>query len=89
MLTARTDAATGQMMAQAMIHASRGFVDSTNRVGCRGVPGQGSSDSPWLLWLSLLPAASLLVAATASRLTQASAPRDEAQAGSNVGARGG
>lgn len=61
MLTARTDAATGQMMAQAMIHASRGFVDSTNRVGCRSVPGQGSSDSPWLLWLSLLPAASLLV----------------------------
>lgn len=46
MLTASAMNATGQMSAQAMIHASSGFVDSTNRVGCATVP-PGAPGGPW------------------------------------------
>ena len=55
MLTARSDSPSGTVMAQAMIHAARGIVDSTNRVGCSAIPGATASGSPWLLLLALAP----------------------------------
>lgn len=55
-------ASFGAMAAQAMIHADKGFVDSTNHVGCQAAPGQVSrqAQAALPLLLGLLAAVALL-----------------------------
>ena len=60
MLTAQAAAPTAPMTAQAMIHASQGYVSSSNRIGCSAVPGAGIPLSPWLTLLSAAPVVAIL-----------------------------